>query len=47
MLSKSTQLYVNALYEHATGGAKAAFFTAGVSSTANQVIVLAGIHHSF
>ncbi|AET93287.1 MULTISPECIES: porin [Caballeronia] len=47
MLSKSTQLYVNALYEHASGGAKAAFFTAGVSSTANQVIVLAGIHHSF
>ena len=32
-LSKSTQLYVNALYEHARGsGAKAAFFTAGVSS---------------
>jgi predicted porin len=47
MLSKSTQLYVNALYEHATGGAKAAFFTAGVSSTSNQVIVLAGVHHSF
>jgi predicted porin len=47
LLSKSTQLYVNALYEHGTGGAKGAFFTAGVSSTANQVIVLAGIHHSF
>jgi predicted porin len=47
LLSKSTQLYVNALYEHGSGGAKGAFFTAGVSSTANQVIVLAGIHHSF
>jgi predicted porin len=47
LLSKSTQVYVNALYEHANGNAKAAFFTAGVSSTANQMIVLAGIHHSF
>ncbi len=46
-LSKRTQLYANVLYEHATGGARAAFFTAGVSSTANQVVVLAGIHHSF
>jgi predicted porin len=46
-LSKATQLYVNALYEHGDGGAKAAFFTAGVSSNANQVIFLTGIHHSF
>lgn len=46
-LSKATQVYVNALYEHGTGGAKAAFFTAGVSSNANQVIFLTGIHHSF
>jgi predicted porin len=46
-LSKSTQLYANVLYEHGTGGANAAFFTAGVSSNANQVIVLTGIHHSF
>lgn len=46
-LSKRTQLYVNVLYEHASGNAKAAFFTAGASSTANQVIVLTGIHHSF
>ena len=46
-LSKRTQLYANVLYEHGSGGAKAAFFTAGVSSTANQVIVLTGIHHSF
>jgi len=44
-LSKSTQLYVNALYEH--GSANAAFFTAGVSSNHNQVIFLTGIHHSF
>lgn len=46
-LSKSTQLYANVLYEHANGGAQAAFFTAGVSSTPNQVILLTGIHHSF
>lgn len=46
-LSKRTQVYANVLYEHATGGAHAAFFTAGASSTANQMIVLAGIHHSF
>ncbi|AOJ95361.1 porin [Burkholderia multivorans] len=46
-LSKRTQLYANVLYEHASGGTHAAFFTAGVSSTANQLIVLAGIHHSF
>ncbi|MGZ2747170.1 porin [Burkholderia stagnalis] len=46
-LSKRTQLYANVLVEHGSGGAKAAFFTAGVSSTANQVVVLAGIHHSF
>jgi predicted porin len=46
-LSKSTQLYANVLYEHATGNATAAFFTAGASSTANQVIMLTGVHHSF
>ena len=46
-LSKSTQLYVNALYQHANSNAHAAFFTAGVSSGRNQTIVLTGIHHSF
>ncbi|POR52972.1 putative porin [Paraburkholderia eburnea] len=46
-LSKSTQVYVNALYEHANSDAQAAFFTAGVSSGRNQTIVLTGIHHSF
>jgi predicted porin len=45
-LSKSTQLYANVLYEHATG-ANAAFFTAGASSTPNQVIFVAGMHHLF
>ncbi|WDD91960.1 porin [Burkholderia sp. FERM BP-3421] len=46
-LSKSTQLYANVLYERGNGGAQAAFFTAGVSISANQVILLTGIHHSF
>jgi predicted porin len=46
-LSKSTQLYVNVLYEHANSEAQAAFFTAGVSGGRNQTIVLTGIHHSF
>lgn len=46
-LSKSTQLYVNALYQRANSNAQAAFFTAGVSSGRNQAIVLAGVHHSF
>ncbi|WP_323121199.1 porin [Burkholderia alba] len=46
-LSKRTQLYANVLYQHANGGAQAAFFTAGVSSSANQLILLTGIHHSF
>ena len=46
-LSKSTQVYVNALYQHANSDAQAAFFTAGVSSGRNQTIVLTGIHHSF
>jgi len=46
-LSKSTQVYVNALYQHANSNAHAAFFTAGVSSGRNQTIVLTGIHHSF
>jgi len=46
-LSKSTQVYVNALYEHANSAGQAAFFTAGVSSGRNQAIVLTGMHHSF
>ncbi|CAM2185543.1 Outer membrane porin protein 32 [Paraburkholderia sacchari] len=46
-LSKRTQVYVNALYEHTNSEAHAAFFTAGVSSGRNQAIVLAGLHHSF
>ncbi|WP_207003842.1 porin [Trinickia mobilis] len=46
-LSKSTQLYANVLYEHGSSGTNAAFFTAGVSSSQNQVIILTGIHHSF
>jgi predicted porin len=46
-LSKSTQVYVDALYEHANSEAYAALFTAGVSSGRNQVSVLTGIHHSF
>ena len=46
-LSKSTQVYVNALYQHANSNAQAAFFTAGVSGGRNQTIVLTGIHHSF
>lgn len=46
-LSKSTRLYVNALYMRAGSGSNAAFFTAGVSSGRNQTIVLTGIHHSF
>ncbi|HMC45944.1 MAG TPA: porin, partial [Caballeronia sp.] len=47
LLSKMTQVYVNALYERASSGANAALFTAGVSSNRNQVAVLAGIHHAF
>ena len=46
-LSKATQVYVNALYQHAGSDTNAAFFTAGVSSGRNQTIVLTGIHHSF
>ena len=46
-LSKSTQLYANALYMRAGSGSNAAFFTAGVSSGRNQTILLTGIHHSF
>lgn len=46
-LSKATQVYANVMYEHANSQANAAFFTAGVSSGQNQMIVLAGIHHSF
>jgi len=46
-LSKSTQVYVNALYMRSNEEAKAAFFTAGVASGRNQAIVLTGIHHSF
>jgi predicted porin len=46
-LSKSTQVYVNALYQRANSNAQAAFFTAGVASGRNQAIVLAGVHHSF
>ncbi|WP_414448049.1 porin [Burkholderia sp. 22PA0099] len=46
-LSKSTQLYVNVMVEHANSNANAAFFTAGVSGGRNQTIVLSGIHHSF
>jgi predicted porin len=46
-LSKSTQVYVNALYQRAGSDTNAAFFTAGVSSGRNQTIVLTGIHHSF
>ncbi|WP_277184205.1 porin, partial [Caballeronia sp. BR00000012568055] len=45
-LSKSTQLYVDVLYEHSNDSANAAFFTAGVSSGRNQAIVLTGIHQS-
>ncbi|MDR5857751.1 porin [Caballeronia sp. LZ062] len=46
-LSKSTQIYVNVMYEHANDNAKAAFFTAGVSGGRNQTVVLTGMHHSF
>lgn len=46
-LSKSTQVYVNALYERAGSNTDAAFFTAGVSNSRNQTIFLTGIHHSF
>jgi predicted porin len=46
-LSKSTQIYVNALYERAGSNTDAAFFTAGVSNSRNQTIFLTGIHHSF
>ncbi|HXZ06639.1 MAG TPA: porin [Paraburkholderia sp.] len=46
-LSKSTQVYVNALYMRSNSEAQAAFFTAGVASGRNQTIVLTGIHHSF
>ncbi|RZF31623.1 porin [Paraburkholderia sp. UYCP14C] len=46
-LSKSTQVYINALYQRAGSNTDAAFFTAGVSSGRNQAIVLSGIHHSF
>jgi predicted porin len=46
-LSKSTQLYGNALYERGTGGANAALFTTGASSNANQVALMVGMHHLF
>jgi len=46
-LSKSTQIYVNALYERAGSNTDAAFFTAGVSDSRNQTVFLTGIHHSF
>ncbi|HEY4297235.1 MAG TPA: porin [Paraburkholderia sp.] len=48
LLSKSTQLYINTYYEHASGnGARAALFTAGVSSGRDQFAIRMGIHHSF
>jgi predicted porin len=47
-LSKTTQLYINTYYEHASGnGAHAALFTAGVSSGADQFGIRMGIHHLF
>lgn len=46
-LSKSTQLYLQGVYEHGNSGTLADLSTGGISSTANQVIVLSGIHHSF
>lgn len=46
-LSKNTQLYADAVFETATGGAKAAIYTVGASSTRNQLGFLAGIHHGF
>jgi len=47
LLSKSTQLYLNALYQHANASARAAFFSAGVSGGRNQTIFTAGMHHAF
>jgi predicted porin len=46
--SKSTDLYLNLNYEHASGaGARAALFTAGVASGSNQLLIATGIHHLF
>ena len=46
-LSKSTQLYADVVFETANGGAKAAIYTIGASSTRNQLGFLTGIHHGF
>lgn len=46
-LSKSTQLYLQALCEHTNAGAKAYLSIAGASSNENQVLVLSGMHHTF
>jgi len=46
-LSKSTQLYADVVFETATGGAAAAIYTIGASSTRNQLGFLTGIHHGF
>lgn len=46
-LSKSTQLYADVVFETASGGANAAIYTVGASSTRNQLGFLTGIHHAF
>ncbi|VVE51066.1 Outer membrane porin protein [Pandoraea pneumonica] len=47
-LSKRTQVYVSGVYQHASGnGAVTAINTIGASSTANQVVIMSGVHHAF
>jgi predicted porin len=46
-LSKSTQIYANVAYQHATGDTDAFIYGGGLSSTSSQVAARVGIHHSF
>jgi predicted porin len=46
-LSKATQLYVDVMVERASSGAVADTLGIGASSSGEQTVVLAGIHHLF
>ncbi|MFM0739170.1 porin [Paraburkholderia xenovorans] len=47
-LSKATQVYADTNFERASGdNARAALYTAGISSTSNQLSFKIGMHHSF
>jgi predicted porin len=46
-LSKSTQLYVDAIAEQASAGANAVTLGIGASSSNRQAVILKGVHHLF